>query len=113
MTVRIRIEPDTLENISKLVKDGKYKTNHDFISLAIENQLQDELDEESTFEQNSIKSEKTSNNARQGPVGAAMARPVLGLAAPGAWTQARAHVRCAFCFYIRCKFRPLRIASHG
>ncbi len=47
MTVRIRIEPDTLEKISKLVEDRKYKTIHDFINLSIENQLQDELDEES------------------------------------------------------------------
>jgi len=47
MTIRIRIEPEILEKIAKLVEEKKYKTIHDFINLSIENQLQDELDDES------------------------------------------------------------------
>lgn len=58
MTVRLRIEPDTLEKISKLVDESKYRSIHDFISLAIENQLQDELDEKSPYKTDNSETEK-------------------------------------------------------
>lgn len=44
MIVQIRIEPETQERIRKLIENGQYKNIHDFVGLAIDNQIQLDLE---------------------------------------------------------------------
>ena len=48
MIVQIRIEPETLEKIRKLIDEGHYKNIHDFVNMAIENQIQLDFSEDPT-----------------------------------------------------------------
>jgi len=45
MTFRIRIDPDMLRKIQRLMEDGLYKDEYDFFRRAIKNQLEDDYKE--------------------------------------------------------------------
>lgn len=49
MIVQVRIEPETLEKIRKLIDDGHYKNIYDFVGMAIENQIRLDFSEESSL----------------------------------------------------------------